>query len=354
MVPSENGRSLPLPGRYKGFFCCGLTTRTACLAGVRDSSLVILLLGARYGTSLPPANISPTHEEYLEARASKPVLVFVQGGVDREHSQDGFIREVEDWDRGHFRTEFVTPNQLRSQVTRAIHQREIASAVTPVDSVALLEKAIALVTMEDRRWHSSSGAILRLAVAGAPIQQILRPVEIEDNSLSDKILQDALFGSSKILNSTLGTKISNNGDRLILMQENYGSLELNQQGDLLFKLYIPTQSSGFPIIVQEDVELLMAAALKFASDTLDKIDSSQKITRICVAAMVEGGDYLSWKQRAELDPSARSISLGHSIRGESSKPVHQSPPDFPRAALGFDAPEISADLSTLLRRQSMQ
>ena len=25
MVPSENGRSLPLPGRYKGFFCCGLT-----------------------------------------------------------------------------------------------------------------------------------------------------------------------------------------------------------------------------------------------------------------------------------------------------------------------------------------
>ena len=51
-----------------------------CLAGVRDADVVILLLGARYGTA-QASGLSPTHEEYRAARGTKPVLVFVQAGV---------------------------------------------------------------------------------------------------------------------------------------------------------------------------------------------------------------------------------------------------------------------------------
>lgn len=47
-----------------------------CLAGVRDADVVVLLLGARYGTP-QRSGLSPTHEEYREARGRKPVLVFV-------------------------------------------------------------------------------------------------------------------------------------------------------------------------------------------------------------------------------------------------------------------------------------
>ena len=53
-----------------------------CLAGVREADVVALLLGTRYGA--PQASgLSPTHEEYREARGRKPVLTFVRsvGGV---------------------------------------------------------------------------------------------------------------------------------------------------------------------------------------------------------------------------------------------------------------------------------
>jgi uncharacterized protein DUF4062 len=54
-----------------------------CLGGVRDADVVVLLLGARYGT-LQASGLSPTHEEYREARGTKPVLVFVHTGVTPE------------------------------------------------------------------------------------------------------------------------------------------------------------------------------------------------------------------------------------------------------------------------------
>jgi hypothetical protein len=54
-----------------------------CLAGVRDADVIALLLGARYGT--PQASgLSPTHEEYREARGAKPILVFAQTGRTTE------------------------------------------------------------------------------------------------------------------------------------------------------------------------------------------------------------------------------------------------------------------------------
>src|SRR2546423_4923474 len=49
----------------------------ACLAAVRAADTVLLLLGARYGDP-QPSGLSPTHEEYREAREIRSVLAFVQ------------------------------------------------------------------------------------------------------------------------------------------------------------------------------------------------------------------------------------------------------------------------------------
>jgi hypothetical protein len=83
--------------------------------------LLVLLLGARYGSPQGSSSVSPTHEEYLEARDTKPVLVFVQDGVVREAEQSKFVSEVQGWQNGHFREGFETPEQLKDLVTRAIH-----------------------------------------------------------------------------------------------------------------------------------------------------------------------------------------------------------------------------------------
>ena len=53
----------------------------ACLQGLRESDMVVLVLGSSYGAVQPGSGLSATHEEYREARQTKPVLAFVQQGV---------------------------------------------------------------------------------------------------------------------------------------------------------------------------------------------------------------------------------------------------------------------------------
>ena len=55
----------------------------ACLQELRGSDIVVLILGEHYGFVPPGASLSATHQEYREARETKPVLAFVQQGIRR-------------------------------------------------------------------------------------------------------------------------------------------------------------------------------------------------------------------------------------------------------------------------------
>jgi hypothetical protein len=68
--------------------------------------------GARYG-SRQASGRSPTHEEYHEARGTKPVLVFGQTRVTPEPNQEKFIAETGTWEDGGYRQTFDTPASLR-------------------------------------------------------------------------------------------------------------------------------------------------------------------------------------------------------------------------------------------------
>jgi hypothetical protein len=56
--------------------------QVACLRELRESNVVVLILGSRYGAPQGSSGIAPTHEEFREARDRKPLLVFVQGELD--------------------------------------------------------------------------------------------------------------------------------------------------------------------------------------------------------------------------------------------------------------------------------
>lgn len=51
-----------------------MSPQIACLSGVRESDLVILILGEHYG-AVQPSGISATHEEYREAKVPSPSLL---------------------------------------------------------------------------------------------------------------------------------------------------------------------------------------------------------------------------------------------------------------------------------------
>lgn len=67
--------------------------QVACLEGVRQAGIVVLILGKDYGAK-QSSGLSATHEEYLEARQSRPVIAFVQEGVDRDPDETEFVKEV--------------------------------------------------------------------------------------------------------------------------------------------------------------------------------------------------------------------------------------------------------------------
>ena len=88
-------------------------SRKACLDYVREADVVVLALGSRYGAPEPDSGLSPTHEEYREAkRLNKPVLAFVQTGITREPLQEAFVEEVQgQWSDGHFAPRFASPDK---------------------------------------------------------------------------------------------------------------------------------------------------------------------------------------------------------------------------------------------------
>lgn len=149
--------------------------QVACLGGVRESDLVILVLGPRYG--VPQAGgVSATHEEILEARNRKPILVFLQAGAQPEDSQVALINEVGGWEGGLFRQEFASPEDLEDKVTRAVHRHELAHAVAPLNPEELKARATRLLPALERGYGANT---LQLAIASGPVSAILRPAEME-------------------------------------------------------------------------------------------------------------------------------------------------------------------------------
>lgn len=324
----------------------------ACLQGLRSADLVVLILGGRYGFVQGSSGVSPTHEEYLEARGRKPVLVFVQSGVEREEKQREFISEVSEWQTGHFRESFKTPDELRDLVTRAIHDYELAKAAAPLDAAALLAAAKGMLPKVRQNSHSSS-TILHVAIAGGPIQRLLRPAELEAPSLVEAIHREALFGESKLFSKSKGVESNIDGSDLVVEQENGAKIRLSEDGALLLSLPLekPENSRrngfGFLAILEEDVLRELVAALAFGAWALDQIDATQRITHVALAASIDASDYTGWRTQAEQDASPNSGA----VRVRNGQSLTPSSTDRPRAALRFQAKELAEDLMVPLRRQ---
>jgi hypothetical protein len=119
----------------------------ACLQGLRQSATMILILGADYGAK-QPSGLSPTHEEYREAKDKRPVLAFVQERVNRDPDQTSFVNEVQAWDSGLFRDGFSSPDQLRAKMTLRLHEWELSTMAGPVDEQEMLQRALSLIPDE--------------------------------------------------------------------------------------------------------------------------------------------------------------------------------------------------------------
>lgn len=110
------------PVRFEDFTAQSVPSREACLRGVAESDVYLLLLGPHYGTVFPETSRSPTHEEYTAALAEGiPRLVFRKAGVECDASQESFIDEIEAYGTGVFRESFNDAVDLQAKVAEALN-----------------------------------------------------------------------------------------------------------------------------------------------------------------------------------------------------------------------------------------
>ena len=328
--------------------------QVACLQGLRRSDVVVLVLGEHYGSKQAGSGLSATHEEYRDAKGNKPVIAFVQEGVVPDAEQAAFITEVQGWEGGLFRGGFREATDLQMGVTRALHDYDLTKAVGSVDTQALIERACAFLPKSNRNSGSGSTS-LGVAVVGGPFQAILRPVELEAPQLANDLKQAALFGPTQLFDLAKGTEDEIDHATLVIKQDQGTRIQLDEQGAVLIRLSLDRTSrrgsngfaGGFPALIEETVQQHIDKALIYAEWVLERIDATQRLTHVAVAARIDGNDYLTWRTQREHDASPDSGSMGMS-GSQDRTPVHVS---RTRAALRLDRTHLVEDLLVPLRRQ---
>ncbi|MGH3699659.1 MAG: DUF4062 domain-containing protein [Pseudonocardiaceae bacterium] len=319
----------------------------ACLAGVRNADMMILILGSRYG-HVQASGLSPTHEEYREARDTRPVLVFIQQDVDPEPQQAEFIREVRGWEQGHFTAEFEDTGGFRDKVIRALHDYVLANEAAPLDEAELASRARALASRE----RSTGRPDLIVAIAGGPLRTVLRPAELESEDLRRFLLAEALTGADALLTPSLGTNTTISGDALRLIQnQGSGLVALDEAANLLVvqpALENNNSRSGITSLIEDAITERITHAIRFCARVLDHVDPAQRISHIAPVTTLRGAEYLPWRTRAEHERSPNQATMGF---GSAEHVVVLSPPVRRRAALLHDTQRMAEDFTVRLRRK---
>lgn len=321
-----------------------------CLEGVRQADVVVLLLGERYGTP-QSSGLSPTHEEYREARGTKPVLVFVQMGVSPESAQENFINEASTWEGGGFRRTFDTPESLIAPVTQGLHEWELSQQAGPVDEEELADRAARL--LPSRPTYSAGIPMLHLVVVGAPARQVLRPGELDDEVLLRDIEREALYGDRPVFDRSQGVQAGVEGRALVIRQAN-AEIALDQQGSV--RISRPARdvgagtnaAVGIPSLVEEDVRDRVAGAIHYVGWLLDRVDGVRRLSRVALASRLNGIGYMPWRTRQEVASSPNNAPVSLSGRESADSP----PVVLPRAALLFEGAKHAEDITVQLRRQA--
>lgn len=314
--------------------------QVACLSGLRQADLVVLVLGEHYGAA-QQSGISPTHEEYREGQGRKPVIAFVQAGVSRNNQQADFVKEVQGWEGGLFRGSFSTPQDLQAGIVQALHDYEMSQAVGAVDPKELVERAIALLPASKSNGYASTTSFLMIAIAGGPTQQVLRPIEIENSALCEALMQAAMFGEHRILDREVG--VSSKIERSVLeisQKDGAAGVQLDEQGGIrVWGSPIERQKprggtmGGFAALIEEQVQRRLSVLIGYAAWVLEQIDKTQRLSHVGIAAKLDAGGFMAWRTQAEHDDSPNGGQVLH-MPGETPHPAISA--DRPRAALRLD------------------
>ena len=233
---------------------------------------MILIVGERYGDE-QGSGLSATHEEYREAcKVHLPVIVMVQSNMNREESQNIFLKEVREWEDGRYTGSFGSPDELCTNIIRALHKLDVQQAQGPVDSEEILNRALEELSREEqlRLYHRSQNnpwlqgqnhyfqrnspqsPHIALSLSCGPATSILRPAQIESANLKNEIRDLALRGTEPLFTIDDGAQTTIDEGKLIVAQDSRFT-RLDEYGTITYVTIVP--KTGFlSVILEEDVK----------------------------------------------------------------------------------------------------
>ena len=265
--------------------------------------------------------------------------------MDRDEQMAAFVQEVHDWDQGRLSGAYRSPDELNRAVTRALADFAVEEQRQQINDPEVIERAVAGVV---RPTHYAARPQLTVSVATGPTQALLRPAEIENRQLHDRLRQEAMFGMSPVLDPSDGAHVDIDGDR-VLLSNDHNVVTMSALGDVTVAGPAPTPAGtlGLHPIIEEDILEQIHRYIAFADAALQAVDPSGRIRTVSIAAGVSGSP-MGWRTRAEQQASPNSM---HVSTRSTSEPVVLTPGTRPRAHLRVRATDLAEDLTVLLRRQ---
>lgn len=113
--------------------------REVCLDEVRKSHIYIGIFKDRYGyipENNNPRGVSAVVLEYKEAKDNQlPIIILIyKNASNRESQLDEFLKEITDFDKGHWRREYTTIDELVQIAIESINYELTRAAVEKIEA----------------------------------------------------------------------------------------------------------------------------------------------------------------------------------------------------------------------------
>lgn len=319
-------------------------SRRALLDQVAASDAVVLLLGASYGEPVG-RGVSPTEEEFNEARERGiPVLALVQRG-EHEPEQEAFIRRVRgDWEQGRFAPEFRNAGDVGFAVVRALNawrQRHAGGDTT----AAAQARALELARGSEHPGVSYGGSKLRVVAVPALSRPLLDVIALRDAGLLDDLAGAAR--ASRLAPHSVAIEAADAGDSIVLtLSGGRGfeqlALRVGFDGSVVAEGPVGGEERGFggSLVMADRAREVIERAVAFSEAVWQRIDRRDEVRDVYLTCAVPEAAHKVYA----LEPAGRSLSMG------MSGPHVLVVPEPPLAARRADLPGAVERLEAELHR----
>jgi Domain of unknown function (DUF4062) len=328
------------PSRYEDYTALPVPSREACLQGVHDSDVYVLLLGERYGEPLPDTGFAPTEEEFVAARAKGiPVLTFVKRGAAPDDRQRAFTNRVSSYVEGRFRKSFEGVPDLLAEVGEAI--RQLASR-PPALAWTDLPTALSVPwRRQERSFLMTSGTELATYVltVGASSRLTATAIAALPDRLARAGRDASLFGQDRSL--------------AIAASDSAASAEARREGRLPGAGLQVTRDRS--VVVWQDLPTDMLGAILDGRDVGERVASALQLaaelsiigaTQAAVAVGLTLGSMTAIGDISDLDRRSRAQPIG--FGGGTAVIEVDASDSVPTQTLGSAAREIGREMATRL------